>query len=556
MLPVRNKDSKLTPLQKTAAVATIVGAGAAVYFGLYQFFKPTLPTSQTITIGPSKEQIEQFQKLLTDQLATKDAQLATRNAEIDALKKKLLGEHPDALPAARHDLRHALQAVTQDAEEGDPRSKQVLNFLKDGKITEALPLLTAGADEAAEQANQATQKSEKAREKAVIRYHNLGVIASLAAPKVALEAYEKALDRDRDDLVSLVGSGGLLQISYGNLDKAQARLERALTLAKTDDQAHYKFCAQACLGDIKKQRAKFSHALKYYQDGLATAADQLRKSGSGNAEWKVYLGISNESIGDLQMIKEDFPAARKSYQARYDLISPLAHSDPGNKGWQRDLSISHQKIGDVQKEQGDPEGAMESYRKSRDIIEPLAKSAPGNLGWQRDLAVSYQKVGGMLKEKGDLEAALKSFRDSHVIFEQLTKSDQDNWGWQRDLSVSYDEIGGVLEAKGNPEAALKSYQDRLPIAKRLAQSDPGNARWQLDVAVSLSKLAHVHQQSGDKKKARDYLRQAKAIRARLTKLSPGITQWKQELDQLDRDMAGFATDALRGTLSSQRGQAR
>jgi tetratricopeptide (TPR) repeat protein len=267
--------------------------------------------------GPSKEQIEQIQKPLTEQLGQKDVQIA-------ALTKMLLEKNPAAGPGAQQAVGAAVGSIAQGAAEGDVRLQQALDLLKENKITEASQLLQAFAESK-------TARIDKDRKEAAIAYRNLGAIAGLADPKRALEAYEKAIELDPDDLESLFWAGWI-QIVRGHLNEAQTRLERVLTLAKTEDQAYYHYWSLVLLGDIKKQRGDLAGALKSYNDGLAIA-------------------------------------------------EPLAKSDPGNTLLQRDLSASYEKVGDVQVEQGDLAAALKSYNDALATFDRLAKANPGNAEW-------------------------------------------------------------------------------------------------------------------------------------------------------------------------------
>jgi hypothetical protein len=65
----------------------------------------------TNIIGRSKEQIEQIQKLLTEQLGQKDAQIA-------ALTKMLLEKNPAAGPGARQSIGAAVGSIAQGVAEG------------------------------------------------------------------------------------------------------------------------------------------------------------------------------------------------------------------------------------------------------------------------------------------------------------------------------------------------------------------------------------------------------------------------------------------------------
>jgi tetratricopeptide (TPR) repeat protein len=436
-----------------------------------------------VTIGPNKEQIEQIQKPLAEQLGQKDAQ-------IGALTKLLLEKYPAAGPGAQQAVGAAIGSITQGAAEGDARLQQALDLLKANKIADATRLLNAVAEDKTAHAEQAATQADKDRKEAAIAYRNLGAIAGLADPKRALEAYEKAIALDPDDVESLFWTG-VIQIDYGDLNDAQARLERVLTLTKTSDQAFHKYWALIGLGDIKKKRGDLEGALKYYNDGPL-------------------------------------------------IIDRLAKSDPGKARWQRALSVSYERVGDVQVAQGDLSAARQSYNDGLAITEGLAKSDPGNAIWQRDFWVSVNKVGAVQMDQGDRAGALKSYSDGLAIIDRLVQSDPANARWQRDLSINYEHAGDVQVDQGDLAGALKSYNDSLAIRDRLAKSDPGNAEWQRDLAASFGNLALVHRQSGDSARALDSMRQGQAIMARLTKLSPGNAGWAKDLAEFNRDIAALA----------------
>jgi len=141
--------------------------------------------------GASKEQIEQIQKPLAEQLAAQNA-----------LIKMLLEKNPAAGPGAQQAVGAAVGSIAQGAAGGDTRLQQALDLLKENKIADATPLLKAVAEDK-------TARIGKDRKEAAIAYRNLGAIAGLADPKRALEAYEKAVELDPDDLESLLDSDPL-----------------------------------------------------------------------------------------------------------------------------------------------------------------------------------------------------------------------------------------------------------------------------------------------------------------------------------------------------------
>jgi len=243
--------------------------------------------------GPTKEQIEQIQKPLAEQLAAQNA-----------LIKMLTEKNPAAAgPGVQQAVGAAVQSIAQGAEEGDTRLEKALGLLKENKIAEASKLLkevaeakTAHAEQATQQAEKAAAQAEKDRKDAAVAYRNLGAIAGLADPKRALEAFEKALALDPDDIKSLFWAGWI-QIEYGDLLKAQSRLARVLELAKGAGQSFYEFWALTGVGDILVKKGNLPEALKSYQDELAII-ERLANSDPGNAEWQRDLIISYKKIAD------------------------------------------------------------------------------------------------------------------------------------------------------------------------------------------------------------------------------------------------------------------
>jgi tetratricopeptide (TPR) repeat protein/pimeloyl-ACP methyl ester carboxylesterase len=521
-LPPIQSEQPLNIVPKLIRVAAIGIVGLIAYKGVQGWIAPPPP-------------IEQIQKPLIEQLRVKDIQIAD-------LAKLLVERNPAAGPAAQQAVGAAVTSIAQGAEEGDKRLETALALLKDNKIVEASKLLkevaeakTAHAEQAAQQAEKATAQADKDRKAAAVAYRNLGAIAGLADPKRALEAYEKALALDPDDIESLFWAG-YIQIDYGDLNKAQEWLERALNLAQGSKHEVYRYRAVADLGRIKELHGDLTGALKYDFEALAII-EQLSNSGSSSAQWRYDQGIINERIGEVQMAQGDLGAALKSYQARHEIISRLAESDLGNAGWQRDLSVSYNKVGGVQEAQGDLNAALKSYSDSLAIREQLAKSAPGNASWQHDLVSSYVRIGDVQQAQGDVAAALKSYSGGLSVIERLAKSDPGNAEWQRDLSVSNERLGDIFLAQGNLSAAKEQYRASLDRMVPLRDRDPSNADLQRFTSVTMRLLANVYRQKDDKATARDYLRQGQAIMQRLTKLSPDNAVWKKDLARFDGEIA-------------------
>ena len=325
----------------------------------------------TVTNGPSKEQIDQLQKPYVEQLSAKDAQIAALIKQNGDLIQNLLKNDPAAGPATGQAVTQAVGSIAQGAAEGDARLRQALDLLKANKVAEASQLLSAFASDKTAQAEQATAQAEKDRKDAAAAYRNLGAIAGLRDPKRALEAYEKALTLDPDDMDSLLWVG-FIQIDHGDLGEAQTRLERALTLARSSDQKFYGSWALTGIGDVQAAQGDLAGALKSYRDSL-DIADRLAKSYPGNAGWQRDLSVSYNKIGDVQLAQGDLAGALKSYQRQ------PRHHRPAGEIRPRQRRLAARSLGVVQQGRRRAGGAGRPCRRAE--ILP-ATASPSRTGWR------------------------------------------------------------------------------------------------------------------------------------------------------------------------------
>ena len=294
-------------------------------------------------------------------MSQKDAQIAAKDTRIIELTNKLLDRSPVATqPGARQAVSAAVQSIAEGAEQGDARLQQALDLLKDNKTAEAAQLLNTLATDKTARAEQASAQAEKDRKDAATAYRNLGAIALLSDPRRGLEAYEKALALDPDDMESLL-MAGMLQFIAGNHIQAQTRLERVVTRANTNDQEDNKALALYMLGLIKSQRGDLSGALKSYSDSFAIV-ERLALSAPDNTDLQLVRSALYEAYGGLHEAQGDLKAALKSYQESLAIRERLVKSDPGNMWGQKSLASSHIEIGRVQSAQGDLKAAQTSYK--------------------------------------------------------------------------------------------------------------------------------------------------------------------------------------------------
>ena len=411
---------------------------------------------------------------LREHLAQQREQATAQSRQIEELTAQLKNAPgtPAAAPGAEIGLKNAVTATVLGAAAGDPRYLQALELLRAGKPKDAEPLLRAVAEEK-ERAAATTRKE------AAAAYRNLGAIAGLGDPKRALEAYQKAVELDGDDIDSRFWVGWMQSVR-GDLDEARKQLAAVIRASGNDQTDWRHYWARMTIGDMSVTRGDLSGALTVYREARETI-ERLARADPGNADRQRDLSASYNRVGRVRLAQGKLDAALAAFRDGLEIGERLVKADPGNAQWQRDLSASHSYVGDVLLAQGDLAAALAAFRDGLEIRDRLVKTDPGNVGWQHDLSSSHQSVARVLLAQGKPDAALTAARASLEIAERLAKADPNNGRRLSHLAQSYERVGDAASAQGNREAALAAYRLSLTIMEFLARADPGNVGWQVDL---------------------------------------------------------------------------
>lgn len=132
---------------------------------------------------------------------------------------------------------------------------------------------------------QAAAQAGKDRKKAVVAYRNLGAIAGLADPKRALEAYEKALALDPDDMESLLGAGEI-QNDYGDLSAALKSYKDSLAIRErlAAFRSRQRSLAARCCNKLWPDRP-CAQAVRHYGRGAQRLLERPGDDGAPDADF-------------------------------------------------------------------------------------------------------------------------------------------------------------------------------------------------------------------------------------------------------------------------------
>jgi tetratricopeptide (TPR) repeat protein len=321
------------------------------------------------------------------------------------LAGQLIADRPaQAVPGAALAVAEAVTSAVKAADEGDDRLERALDLLQAKKVREAERLFREVAE------GKAARVKKDSRE-AAAAFRHLGAIAGLADPKRALDAYQRAVQLDPDDLHSLLWIG-LIQKDRGDLDDAEKRLRQVAASANDDEQAWYLYWARLGLGDICRARGDFTRTMNEYQEARYVA-ERVAKADPDNADWQRDLSVAYTKVGDVQVAQGHLPEALKSFRDNLAIAERLAKADPDNAEWQRDLAVSNERIGDLHQQRQDGREAIAAFERALAIYTDLLTKFPDNTYFLVSSTVPLSRLGELrgLAGRAYYERALKILKE-------------------------------------------------------------------------------------------------------------------------------------------------
>ena len=209
---------------------------------------------------------------------------------------------------------------------------------------------------------------------------------------------------------------------------------------------------QSHLADALMDKGDTDAALEYYRSSLELR-EELVATDPKNADWRFFLGVSHELVGNAYMRTSRPGKAVTAYEQELAVMSVLLEQDPGNLRWTRAVSITNELLGDAHLAAGAPAAALVQYNASLGRMSEARDANPGDLGLQRFTAVTLRKIGGTLRDTGSMAAAYEAYSESLAISTRLVEVNPQNSRWQRDLLFAYN---GVSETSPSPIADIRA----------------------------------------------------------------------------------------------------
>jgi len=416
------------------------------------------------------------------------------SAEINNIVSKLINNQRINIENKDSQVKDLSEVVTNlSQDKGFFGSKtQVDNALQSlvkGDVSAAKVLLESSAK----------QIDQKAREGAQV-FRNLGALADLGNPPLALSAYRRGTELDPDNYTGWHKFGRILERT-GDLDDAFKAYKKLKILGEAHHNQDELSQAYSNLGSIHKIRGELEYASDHYNKALTIDKSLNNKKRMASD----YINLGNISLtrGDLEQAATYFQQALKinenldhransssAFSGLAEIFLIRGELDKAEELYQNALALAEQasnrldvaqeyeNLGDVYLARGKIEAASEFYQKALTIDEALA--------YKQGIAEDYDNLGDLYLARGDETKAETFYKKALAINQTL--------GYREGMAEDYHNIGNVQLNRGKINSAVKFYHKALSIEQNLS-----NDR---DIAEIYESLALAYKKQGHKKQAR------------------------------------------------------
>lgn len=310
--------------------------------------------------------------------------------------------------------------------------------------------------------------------------NRLGHIHQLCGDLLAAEVtYRRVLELAPNDEWRAVSSGnlGLIEMTRGNLDKAEAYLTNSLAICEKNGLLEGMASDYGNLGLIQNTRGHLNEAELYLKKSLSINEKLDRQEGMANQYGN--LGLVEKTRGNLDgaeiYLKKSLAISKK-----------LGHLEG--------MASCYGNLGLIQNTRGNVNEAEKYFRKSLAIEEKL--------GRQEGLANQYTNLGNIEKTRGNLLEAEIFHKKSLVINEKL--------GRQEGIASCYGNLGLIERTRGDLDKAKTYFKKSLMIEEKLGRQE--------GMANQYGCLGLIEFMHGNLDEANAYLKMSLSINEKLGRL--------------------------------------
>ncbi len=279
---------------------------------------------------------------------------------------------------------------------------------------------------------------------------------------IAQTALVQILDVLPDDM-SAINMTGVIHALRGDLEKAQAALERILELAESAEDPQAQAVACGNLGILFSTRGELDKAEEMHNKSLDLSKQLGRKKG---------MAAQYGNLGILHFMRGDLDKAEEMYNKALDLNKQL--------GRKEGMACDYGNLGLVYATKGELDTAAGMYNKALDLNKQL--------GRKEGMAIQYGNLGNIYMARGELDKAEEMHLKSLEIEKQL--------GHKEGMASDYGNLGIVYMACGELSKTEEMYNKALELFEQLGSKE--------GMATACGNLGVVYEQRGELGKAREY----------------------------------------------------
>lgn len=302
------------------------------------------------------------------------------DSELQGIAQTLVKKHLGGKQSAQDEDIQALSNTLHNLKNNTSEAAaQTLLLLKQDKLDEATDTLKALA------------LDTKSKRDAAKLWVDIGNISNLSTRQAAIDAYQKSVTLDPDN-INAWNRIGHLERANQNFDRAEIAYKNVTRLS--GDMTHTQALSFANFGLLHQSQKKYQEAIESFTQALKINTQLNNTSG---------IASNNENLASLQRTLKNYDSAESHYKAAFEIYR--------QENQQAKLIELHSALGSLYQTRKQTELALLEYEKALS----LTQENPN----KRFSAGLYANMGILSQQSNDLEKAESYFNQALVLYQAL-----------------------------------------------------------------------------------------------------------------------------------------
>ncbi|MBB1270517.1 winged helix-turn-helix domain-containing protein [Shewanella sp. SR44-3] len=247
------------------------------------------------------------------------------------------------------------------------------------------------------------------------------------------------------------------------------------------------------MGEVAYSRGKLDEAIKAFE-AAKLLLDKLYTEDKTNPSLLKVLGANAFWLGQIPYDKSDWQQAEMHWESYRDYSDALMAIDPDNVDAWVELSYALNSLGSLELKRQDYQAALKAFERSLQLKTNALVQEPKNNNLRSDRADTLTWLAQANESMGQIHKALSLYQGSQRELETLLTHKKDDANLMSRLSHIYTMQAQLLRYQSKFNQALSKVNQSVDLLEKALIQDPKNERWKFNLLHSKGLILGIRSQ--------------------------------------------------------------